>query len=110
MNRKILALGVAMTAAGHSLAFEFDTPDDWEIRWDNTFKLYVMARVEKQNQDVYTPQAGAGWFLADDSDLSVDRGGFGLVSTRFDVLSEMDVIWNEMASGMVCQLKRFHGN
>ena len=95
MNRNTLAFTLALTAATHAVAFEFDTPDDWEIRWDNTFKLNVMARVAEQDDDVITPQAGAGWFLADDSDLSVDRSGLGLVSTRFDVLSELDVIWRE---------------
>ena len=95
MNHKTLVLAIALTAPGSSIAFEFDTPDDWEIRWDNTFKLNVMARVAKQDDDVITPQADAGWFLADDADLSVDRSGLGLVSTRFDVLSELDVIWRE---------------
>jgi hypothetical protein len=95
MNRKTLALTVAVTAANPAVAFEINTPDDWEIRWDNTFKLNVMARVAEQDDDVITPQADAGWFLADDADLSVDRSGLGLVSTRFDVLSELDVIWRE---------------
>jgi hypothetical protein len=61
-----------------------------------------MFRAEKQDKDVYTnryntaqrnPCCGAGWFLADDSTLSVDRSSMGLVSSRLDVLSEMDVIW-----------------
>jgi hypothetical protein len=95
MNRNTLAFTLALTASTQAVAFELDTPDDWEIRWDNTFKLNVMARVAEQDDDVITPQAGAGWFLADDSDLSVDRSGLGLVSTRFDVLSELDVIWRE---------------
>ena len=95
MKIKLLALAAASVIGNQANAFEFDTPSDWEIRWDNTFKLNVMARVAEQDDDVVTPQAGAGWFLADDSDLSVDRSGLGLVSTRFDVLSEMDVIWKE---------------
>jgi hypothetical protein len=95
MKIKLLALAAASVIGSQANAFEFDTPSDWEIRWDNTFKLNVMARVAEQDDDVVTPQAGAGWFLADDSDLSVDRSGLGLVSTRFDVLSEMDVIWKE---------------
>ena len=91
------ALAVAMTSVvcNHANAFQFDTGDDWEIRWDNNFKFNAMARVAKQDKDVYTDQAGAGWPQADDSDLSVDRGGLGLVSTRFDVLSEFDVVWRE---------------
>ena len=95
MNKSLLALAVTATIGTQATAFELDTPDDWEIRWDNTFKFNAMARVAKQDDDVITPQAGAGWFLADDSDLSVDRSGMGLVSTRLDVLSEMDIIWRE---------------
>jgi hypothetical protein len=95
MKHRLTAFAIASLAATSAQAFQFETSPDWEIRWDNTFKLNVMARVAEQDDDVITPQAGAGWFLADDSDLSVDRSGLGLVSTRFDVLSELDVIWRE---------------
>jgi hypothetical protein len=95
MKIKLLALAAASLIGSHANAFEFETPQDWEVRWDNTFKLNVMSRVEKQNKDVYTDRADAGWFLADDADLSVDRSGLGLVSTRFDLLSEFDLIWKE---------------
>jgi Protein of unknown function (DUF1302) len=92
MIKKALALSVLAAISSQAGAFQFDTGDDWRIRWDNNFKANVMARVEKQNRDVY---AGAGTTgpTADDADLSVDRGD--LVSTRIDVLSEMDVIWRD---------------
>jgi len=102
MIRKLLATSVLATLSFNAGAFEFsDTPDDFDIRWDNTFKFNVISRVAKQDKQVYTSAgeedggAGAsnGWWLADDSDLSVDRSGLGLVSTRFDIVSELDVIW-----------------
>lgn len=95
MNRGLLATGILAALAGQANAFRFDTSEDWEMRWDNTVKLNVMSRVAKQDKDVITPRAGAGWFLADDADLSVDRSNLGLVSTRLDVLSEFDVVWRE---------------
>ena len=95
MRKILLTMVVTSAVISQASAFEIDTPDDWEVRWDNNFKFNAMARVEKQNKDVYTDRAGAGWFLADDADLSADRSGMGLVSTRLDVLSELDVIWKE---------------
>ena len=95
MKRKRLAAGILAALAGQANAFRFETSQDWEMRWDNTFKLNVMSRVAKQDKDVITPRAGAGWFLADGTDLSVDRSNLGLVSTRLDVLSEFDVVWRE---------------
>ena len=95
MKKKLLAISVLAAVSSQANAFQFDTGDDWAIRWDNTFKVNVMSRVAKQDDDVVTPQAGANWFLYDDSDLSVDRSGGGLVSTRIDVISEMDVIWRD---------------
>jgi len=95
MNKYLYTASTLALAASPAFGFRFDTSDDWMIRWDNTFKFNVMSRVAKQDKDVYTPRAGAGWFLADDSDLSVDRSNLGLVSTRFDVLSEFDVSYQE---------------
>jgi Protein of unknown function (DUF1302) len=92
MIKKALALSVLAAISSQAGAFQFDTGDDWNIRWDNNFKANVMARVEKQSRDVYAA-AGATGALADDADLSVDRGD--LVSTRIDVLSELDVIWRD---------------
>ncbi len=93
MAKKLLALATLAAIGSPAGAFQLDTGDDWEIRWDNTVKFNVMSRVAKQDDDVITGQKGASWTLADDSDLSVDRTDLGIVSTRFDVLSEMDVIY-----------------
>ncbi len=93
MAKKLLALATLAAIGSPAGAFQFDTGDDWEIRWDNSVKFNVMSRVAKQDKDVYTAQKGASWYLADDSDLSVDRTNLGIVSTRFDILSEMDIIY-----------------
>ncbi len=95
MNKRFFAAAAFSAISMQAYAFKFDTSKDWIIRWDNTFKFNVMSRVAKQDKDVYTDRAGAGWFLADDADLSVDRSGAGLVSTRLDLLTELDVVWKE---------------
>jgi hypothetical protein len=98
MNRTLLTIGLAMTVSSPLSAFEFNTPDDWEIRWDNTVKANVMSRVASQDKDIYDPRfsipSGAA-AIADDATYSVDRSSGGLVSTRIDLLSEVDVIWKE---------------
>lgn len=95
MNKCLMAMAAFSAACANVNAFQFDTSSDWEIRWDNTVKLNLMSRVASQDEDVYTPRAGAAWYLADDSDLSVDRSGLGLISTRVDVLSEFDVVFKD---------------
>ena len=93
MKKKLLALSVLTAISSQANAFQFDTGDDWQIRWDNTVKFNVMARVEKADKQVYERANGA--WLADNNTLSQNRSGLGLVSTRFDILSEMDVIWKD---------------
>ncbi|MCB1674746.1 MAG: DUF1302 family protein, partial [Halioglobus sp.] len=94
MKKKLLALSVLSAISTQAGAFQFDTSEDWNIRWDNTFKANIMSRVAKQDKDVYSPAHNpASFFLADDSDRSVDRSNLGIVSTRLDVLSELDVVW-----------------
>ena len=95
MKKKLLAMSVMAAISSQANAFQFDTGEDWQIRWDNTVKANIMARMAKQDDDVITPQvarAGNSWTLADDADLSVDRSGLGLVSTRFDILSEIFIM------------------
>ena len=94
---KLFALSVLVTATAASMqahAFKFDTPSDWDIRWDNAFKGNLMVRAQNQDPSIYDPKRsdpeGAA-ALSDDADYSVDQGNF--VSQRADLLSEMDVIW-----------------
>ncbi|MEH6571181.1 MAG: DUF1302 family protein, partial [Halioglobus sp.] len=96
MNRNLLAISIAAALSSNAMAFEFDTPDDWEIRWDNTFKANLMSRVAAQDKDVYAGSSrNESFFIADDSDLSVDRSNLGIVSSRLDVLSEVDFIYKQ---------------
>ena len=96
MKKKLLAVSVLAAISTQANAFQFDTSDDWEVRWDNTVKANIMSRVEEARVD----EAGRGNSatvagLADDSTLSVDRSNLGIISTRLDVLSEFDVIWKD---------------
>jgi hypothetical protein len=98
MKTKLLTFSVLAAITTQANAFQFDTSSDWQIRWDNTLKGNIMSRVASQDKDVYDPAfstPGAASALADDATYSVDRSGGGLVSTRIDLLSEMDVIWRE---------------
>ena len=70
------------TAAG---AFEFDTGnEDLSMRWDNTVRLNVLSRVASQDEAIL------GNVNYDDADRNWDTGS---LFTRFDVLSEFDVVW-----------------
>ena len=53
MKKKLLALSVLTAISSQANAFQFDTGDDWQVRWDNTVKFNVMARVEKADKQVY---------------------------------------------------------
>ncbi len=92
MKKKLLAMSVLAAISSQAGAFEIDTSDDWSIRWDNTLKANAMVRVDKQDRNVYDPVKNpASAALADDADLSVKRGN--LISSRLDVLSEMDIVY-----------------
>jgi hypothetical protein len=103
--KKILAVSLLATASAasmHANAFKFDTPSDWDIRWDNTLKGNVMMRVEDQDPSIYDPNRAvprAAAQLADDADYSVSQGHF--VSQRADILSEMDIIWKDKFGGRI---------
>ena len=88
MKKKLLALAVLAVVGSHANAFEFDTPDDWSIRWDNTLKYNLMMRVADQNKGNLTNSLSTA-----DPTLSFDKGD--VVSNRVDLLSEMDVIWKD---------------
>ena len=101
--KKLLAYSILATAAAsmQAQAFKFDTPSDWEVRWDNSAKANLMLRIEDQDPSVYDPRRTKGpdgpnplaAGLADDATFSVDQYDFA--SQRIDLLSEMDVIWKD---------------
>ena len=103
MKKKLLACAILAASSSQVHAFKFDTPRDWQIRWDNTLRASIMSRVEKQDPSVYDPTKSKGYdgpnpvaaYIADDATFSVDRSDGGLVSTRFDLRSELDVSWRD---------------
>lgn len=58
---------------------------DLSVRWDNTLKYSNAFRVKDQADELVEPSPNA-----DDGDRNFDKG---LISNRFDVLSEVDVVY-----------------
>ncbi len=90
MKRKLVPLALLAGLSTQASAFQLDTNEDWSIRWDNTLKYNAMMRVATRDADVY---AGGSQPFAAQPDASFDRGD--LVSNRFDILSEFDVVWKD---------------
>ena len=85
-----MAIASAATVSGGAWAMPFETGNpDLEVRFDNTIKYNLMSRVESQDKDV-TNSANPNLF--DDADLGFDKG---IVSNRFDLLSELEVVWKQ---------------
>ena len=93
MKKKVLAMSVLAAISSQAGAFQFDTGDDWSIRWDNTIKGNLMTRVDPAKARVVDPSEFTSARLADDSDYSVNRKNGGIVSSRVDINSELDVVW-----------------
>ncbi|MBE9540417.1 MAG: DUF1302 family protein [Proteobacteria bacterium] len=87
MKKKLLAASVLAVVSTQASAFRFDAGDDFEIRWDNTLKYNLMLRAEDPHKDVLGTLATA------DPTLGVEKGD--IISNRFDILSEMDVVWKD---------------
>ena len=87
MKKKLLAVAILAAVSTQANAFRFDTGDDWDIRWDNTLKYNLMIRAENPDKKVLSNNATA------DPDLGVERGD--VISNRFDILSEMDIVWKD---------------
>ena len=88
---KPIVAGLAFAAASQqAAAFKFDTGSDWDVRWDNTLKFNYMVRAEDIKEGIVAGDRGP---LTDDADLGWDQ--WDTVSTRFDLLSELDVVWKD---------------
>ena len=88
---KPMVAGLALAVASQqAAAFQFDTGSDWDVRWDNTVKFNYMVRAEDIKEGIVAGDRGP---LADDADLGWDQ--WDTVSTRFDLLSELDVVWKD---------------
>jgi hypothetical protein len=75
-------------AAGPASAFQFDTGPDLRMRWDNTVRYNLSARVEGLDPKI------ANAPNTDESDNKFGRGD--IVNNRLDLLSEFDLIYKEM--------------
>lgn len=75
-------------------AFAIDTGNpDLAVAWDNTLKYSAAWRVEGQSDEVrpaFNPNL-------DDGDNNFDRG---LISNRFDILSELDISYRRSYGAM----------
>ncbi|MCW2249266.1 hypothetical protein M2352_004926 [Azospirillum fermentarium] len=80
--------GTIAGTAGTAVAGSFDTGNpDVTLRWDNTVKYSAAARVASRDPAVAGSIPNSN---LDDGDLNFGRG---LISNRFDLLSELDVAY-----------------
>ena len=89
--RRHTVLGMAVAAAlalpQIAAAYEFDTgSENLSFRWDNTLRVNLSGRVSSQNKDMI---ANPNF---DDGDRNFDSG---TIFTRFDILSEMELVWKQ---------------
>jgi hypothetical protein len=82
-----MAIATALALPQVAAAMEFDLGnDDLTFRWDNTLRLNIANRVSGQNKDM---MANPNY---DDGDRNFNTGS---IWTRFDVYSEMDLVWKQ---------------
>jgi hypothetical protein len=94
-------LAAAICALGTAHAGEIDTGNpDLSVRWDNTVKYNYGHRLNKQDQALLK---SANF---DDGDRNFDRG---TVSSRADLLSEFDVVYQKTMGARVSAAAWFDG-
>src|SRR4051794_38067685 len=87
-RRRATALAVVamLAAAGGARAFDIDTGNpDIALRWDNTVRYNLGARVQSQDPNLLASPN------FDDGDRNFSKGS--IVTNRIDLLSEFDVVW-----------------
>ena len=90
LRRRASSLALASLGAisVNAMAFEVDTGNpDIEMRWDNTVRYNLGVRAHSQDAAIL------GNPNADDGDRNFSNGS--IVTNRFDVLSEFDVVWRK---------------
>ena len=86
-RRALSALVMGMLAAQSAVAIEIDTGNpDWKLRWDNTVKASLMQRLKDAS-----PTLSAQPPLTVNQDDGDNNFKKGLVSSRIDLLSELDL-------------------
>lgn len=86
--RDLRVLGVLglLGATGAAHGFQVHSSDDWAVHWDNTVQYNLGVRVEDRDERISNNPA------FHESDMKfADRGD--IVTNRFNVLSELDVIF-----------------
>ncbi|MGL4316109.1 MAG: DUF1302 domain-containing protein [Pseudomonas sp.] len=86
-----LAVMFAQLAPSQAMAFVFEVGNpDIQARWDNTVKYSSAFRVEGRSSDLITDDASdnRNTINLDDGDRNFSKG---LISNRFDLLSELDI-------------------
>ena len=103
-RRRPAALAASCLAAActASQAFQIDTGhSELKLRWDNTVKYSAAFRLDKRSpglsRTVFGPTGvvGPNNINQDDGNNNFDRG---LVSSRFDLLSELDASWKNLGA------------
>lgn len=89
-RRRALLLGLQCGVAGGALAAPIDTGvPDLKLRWDNTVKYSAAYRLQSASP-VLTADVNL-----DDGNRNFDKG---IVSNRFDLLSELDVAYRQFGA------------
>ncbi|MFP8777306.1 DUF1302 domain-containing protein [Hydrogenophaga sp. RWCD_12] len=86
-RRALCSLVMGMLAAQSASAIEIDTGNpDWKLRWDNTVKASLMTRLGSAS-----PALSAQLPLTANQDDGDNNFRKGVVSSRLDLLSELDL-------------------
>ncbi|WP_454740266.1 DUF1302 domain-containing protein [Cupriavidus necator] len=94
--RALIASTLPWLAVTGARAFEIDTGvPDLKWRWDNTIKYSTAWRVKALDENVSGPTASNPNPNLDDGDRNFHRG---MISNRFDLLSEMDVTYQDFGA------------
>ncbi|ROZ75077.1 DUF1302 domain-containing protein [Ramlibacter sp. WS9] len=103
-KRRLSLVAAASLAAVSAGAVELDTGnEDWNLRWDNTVKASVRVRTEKPDpvlKDSFRLLVPGNPASAFPQALGLNAGDQnfqkrGIVSERFDLLSEFDGVWRK---------------
>lgn len=85
-RKHVIAYAALLACLPAANAFEIETDSDVKIRWDNTIKYSAAQRLKNPSSSLTSDPN------LDDGDASFRKG---IISNRFDLLSELDVTKND---------------
>lgn len=99
----LTTLMAAVLASPSVQAIEFDTGNpDLKLRWDNTFRYTAAERVRQRDPRIFGGATTDRYAGSSTRDINADDGdrnfGKGLVSSRIDLVSEMDLRWRDFGA------------